>query len=84
MGEGAVLAAWGLAAIGLIDNLLYPILVGNRMKQHTVVALIAIVGGIVVFGASGIILGPVIVTLTLFLLEVWRRRMASADAARAA
>lgn len=83
-GKAIVLAAWGLVAIGLIDNLLYPILVGNRLKQHTVVTLIAIVGGIAVFGAAGVILGPVVVTLTVFLLEVWRHRTAPEAVAEAA
>jgi predicted PurR-regulated permease PerM len=75
--RGGLLSIWGILAVGLIDNLLYPILVGSRLKQHTVIAFLAIVGGITVFGASGIVLGPVIVTLTFFLLETWRRRTAA-------
>jgi predicted PurR-regulated permease PerM len=77
-GSALALVTWGLLAIGLIDNLLYPFLVGNRLKQHTVVAFLAIVGGIAVFGASGIILGPIVVSLTFFLLEYWRRHTAPA------
>jgi predicted PurR-regulated permease PerM len=72
--KALVLVAWGILAIGLIDNLLYPILVGNRLRQHTVIAFLSILGGLAVFGATGIVLGPVIVALTFFLLEVWRRR----------
>lgn len=83
-GKALAVVAWGAIAIGLIDNLLYPVLVGNRLKQHTVVAFIAIVGGIAVFGASGIILGPAVVTLTVFLLEVWRHRTAQGTMADAA
>jgi predicted PurR-regulated permease PerM len=73
-GKAVILAGWGLLAIGLIDNLLYPMLVGNRLRQHTVTAFLAIVGGVTLFGGPGIVLGPVVVTLTFFLLEVWRRR----------
>jgi predicted PurR-regulated permease PerM len=72
--KALILAAWGMLAIGLIDNLLYPMLVGNRLRQHTVVAFLSIIGGLALFGATGIVLGPVIVTVTFFLLEVWRRR----------
>ena len=71
--QTAVLVGWGVVAIGMIDNLIYPILVGNRLKQHTVIAFIAILGGIATFGASGIVLGPVIVTVADFLLELWQR-----------
>ena len=80
-GKAMFLAAWGMIVIGLIDNLLYPFLVGNRLRQHVVITFLAIVGGIAVFGASGIVLGPVIVTLTFFLLEVWRHRTAAGRAA---
>lgn len=72
--KSLILVTWGLIVIGLIDNLVYPMLVGNRLRQHTVVAFLAIVGGIAVFGASGVVLGPVVVSLTAFLLEIWRRR----------
>jgi predicted PurR-regulated permease PerM len=34
----------------------------------------AIVGGLIVFGSSGLILGPVTVTVTVLLLEIWRSR----------
>jgi predicted PurR-regulated permease PerM len=58
--------------------------VGNRLRQHTVLTFLAIVGGLSVFGASGIVLGPVVVSLTFFLLEVWRSRTADGRAAEAA
>jgi len=76
--KSLILVGWGTIVIGLIDNLLYPILVGNRLRQHTVVAFLAIVGGIAAFGTVGLIIGPVVVSLTVFLLEIWRRRTAPA------
>ncbi|BBO30500.1 AI-2E family transporter [Lacipirellula parvula] len=73
-GKAAILVGWGAIAIGLIDNILYPYLVGSRLRQHTVVSFVAILGGVSLFGATGIVLGPVVVTLTFFLLDLWRRR----------
>lgn len=73
-GKAAILAAWGGTAIALIDNLLYPYLVGQRLRQHTVVAFFAILGGVSLFGATGVVLGPVVVSLAFFLLDLWRRR----------
>ena len=78
--KALVLAVWGAVVVGGIDNLLYPMLVGNRLNMHTVVAFFSIVGGLMVFGGSGLILGPVIFTVTRFLLEIWRSRNAAADA----
>jgi len=70
-GKALVLALWGVVVVGGIDNLLYPMLVGGRLKMHTVLAFISLVGGLIVFGPAGLILGPVIFTVTRLLLEVW-------------
>lgn len=76
-GEKALLLTlWGAIVVGGIDNLLYPLLVGRRLKIHTVLAFISLVGGLIVFGAAGLILGPVIFTVTRLLLEIWRRNLA--------
>jgi predicted PurR-regulated permease PerM len=69
-----VLTAWGLLVVGTIDNLLRPVLVGNRLKLHTVLAFLSIVGGLLLFGAAGLILGPVVLTITRELLGIWRTR----------
>ena len=74
--KAIILAAWGLAVVGTVDNLLRPILVGRRLKLHTVLAFISVVGGILVFGPAGLVLGPVILTTTTFLLETWSDRTA--------
>ena len=83
-GKALLLTAWGGIVIGLIDNLLYPILVGNRLRLHTVPVFFAIVGGLAVFGAAGLILGPVVLALTDAILQIWRRRTEHGQAAEAA
>lgn len=70
-GKAAILTAWGILVVGTIDNLLRPVLVGNRLKLHTVVAFMSVVGGILLFGPVGVLLGPVILTLTIGFLEEW-------------
>jgi predicted PurR-regulated permease PerM len=69
-----VLVAWGAAVIGLIDNLLYPLLVGQEMRLHTLPVFFAVVGGVAAIGASGIVLGPVLLATTVTLLDVWKAR----------
>lgn len=71
-GKAVILTLWGTIVIGGVDNLIYPILVKNRMRLHTVPAFIAIVGGLLLFGASGLLLGPLVLTITMFFLEIWR------------
>lgn len=77
-GQAAILALWGAVVVGLADNLLYPIVVGKYLPLHTVTLLIALIGGIIVFGAAGFFLGPVVVAVTLAVLDVWRVRIAAA------
>jgi predicted PurR-regulated permease PerM len=75
-GKALVLAAWGALVVSLIDNLLYPVLVGSRLRLHTVPVFLAIVGGVLLFGAAGLILGPVTLAVTMALLQVWRKATA--------
>jgi predicted PurR-regulated permease PerM len=70
------LTAWGAIAIGLVDNFLYPFLVGKQLRFHTLLVFFAMVGGLYLFGASGVILGPLLLSLSDALLRVWRRRTA--------
>ena len=77
-GKALLLALWGTIVVGGIDNLLYPLLVGRRLKMHSVVAFVSIVGGLIVLGPSGLILGPVIFTVTRVLLEIWSDRNTAA------
>ncbi len=72
-GNALILILWGTIVVGGIDNLIYPIFVGNRLKMHTVPTFISLVGGLIVFGAPGLILGPVVLTVTLYLIEYWRQ-----------
>jgi predicted PurR-regulated permease PerM len=72
--KAVALTGWGMLVIGLIDNLLFPILVGKDLRLHPVPIFVALLGGITLFGASGLVLGPLVLTVSLALLEVWRLR----------
>ena len=78
-----ILAAWGMFVVGTIDNLMRPVLVGNRLKLHTVLAFMSVVGGLMLFGAAGLILGPVALTITMELLAIWREGADKSSAASA-
>ena len=74
--KALLLAGWGTLVVGLIDNLLYPVLVKDKLRLHTVPVFIAVLGGLFAFGATGIVLGPLILAVAIALLDIWRRRMA--------
>lgn len=76
-GAAAILTTWGLLMAGPVGNWLYANLAGDRMRLHPVPVLLSFVGGLAVFGVSGMVLGPVVLVVTMGLLEVWRRRFGS-------
>jgi len=71
--QGVGMLLWGVLAVGLIDNLVGPYLIGKRNNMHPFVILIAVLGGINLFGPVGFIVGPVIVTLFFVLLEIYNQ-----------
>jgi predicted PurR-regulated permease PerM len=79
--KASILVGWGILAVGTIDNLLYPTLVGSRLRVHTILTFFAILGGIALFGPAGLILGPVVLAVTLGLLEIWSWRTDEGSAA---
>jgi predicted PurR-regulated permease PerM len=81
LGKALILVAWGGIAIALIDNLLYPALVGKRLHFHPLPVFFSIVGGLTVFGMAGLVLGPLVLSVTTALLEVLRGRTAGQRAA---
>lgn len=62
---------WGFFIVGLIDNFLRPLLMRRGTKIHTFLVLMSVVGGISIFGPMGFILGPLILSLFLALLEIY-------------
>jgi predicted PurR-regulated permease PerM len=71
--QALVLVAWGVLVVGSIDNVLSPKLVGKRASMHELLIFFAVLGGIDVFGVIGVVLGPVLVAVTLALLEMVRQ-----------
>ena len=70
-GAGLVLTAFGAGVIGLVDNLLRPILVGRDTKLPDYLVLLSTIGGITLFGMSGFVLGPVIASLFTAVWEIF-------------
>jgi len=71
-GKAAILTAWGALVIGTIDNILRPKLVGGKTKLHELLIFFSVLGGLQVFGVLGLVVGPVIVAVTLALMDVFR------------
>jgi predicted PurR-regulated permease PerM len=72
-GAAIFLTVWGALVIGSVDNFLRPKLVGERTRLHELLIFFSVLGGLQVFGVIGLVLGPVIVAITIALLDILRQ-----------
>ena len=69
--KGLILIMIGIFLIGLIDNVLRPILVGRDTKMPDYLILIATLGGIAMFGLTGFVMGPILAALFLVIWQIF-------------
>ena len=67
--KALLLGLWGSLVVGSVDNVLRPFVVGAREKQHPMLLALAAIGGTYAFGALGILLGPLVISLAAALLK---------------
>lgn len=70
--KGLILLAVGTLLISTIDNVLRAILVGERAELHPLIVFFSVLGGLFVFGAVGVFVGPVLFVTALMLIEMAR------------
>ena len=71
--QGAVLIAFGVFVIGLVDNILRPVLVGKDTKMPDYVVLVSTIGGMALFGLNGFVIGPVIAAMFMAAWDLFVR-----------
>ena len=71
MWQGILLIAYGVLVIGLVDNVVRPILVGQDTKMPDYVVLISTLGGIAIFGINGFLLGPLIAAMFIAAWDIF-------------
>ncbi|MNL59313.1 putative inner membrane protein [compost metagenome] len=57
------MALYGVFVIGLVDNVLRPILVGKDTRMPDYLVLVSTLGGLAIFGLNGFVIGPLIAAL---------------------
>ena len=69
-----ILLIYGLVVISWIDNILRPLIVSRRTKINSAIILVSMIGGLLVFGILGLILGPLIISYLILLIESFRNK----------
>lgn len=81
--KGIILILWGALVVGLVDNIVRPLILSGKVELHPVILLFALLGGVQVFGFIGIFIGPLVVSLIAAVIGMLREEgaVASRDAA---
>lgn len=69
--DGLILTAFGAVIIGLVDNLLRPVLVGRDTKMPDFLVLLSTLGGFTLFGMNGFVMGPLVAALFIAFWQIF-------------
>lgn len=67
------LGIWGIVVVGLVDNAVKPLLIKGGVEMDGAVVFFSLIGGLAAFGATGLLLGPLVVSGFLALMRMYRR-----------
>jgi predicted PurR-regulated permease PerM len=80
--SAALLFTAYMIPVGLIDNVLKPLVMGRGLRTPMLVILVGVIGGTLAYGITGLFLGPIILAVIWELLATWiKERQAAADEA---
>ena len=71
VGAAVALFLWCALVVGTVDNVLRPWLVGKDTKMPDLMILLSTLGGIVMFGALGVIVGPIVAALFITIWDIY-------------
>jgi predicted PurR-regulated permease PerM len=72
LNTGLFVLLWGAIGVGLLDNILRPILIGKGAKLPIFLLFLGIFGGMKVYGPLGLLLGPLLVSCVMVFLQIYR------------
>ena len=79
---GAIfLTIWSMLVVGLVDNIVKPLVIKGGIEMHGAVVFFALIGGFAVFGPIGLVLGPLSVTFLLSILRIYQRDFGAGQSA---
>jgi predicted PurR-regulated permease PerM len=71
--KAIVLLGWGAGVVGQVDAVVRPYVIGAHVKVHTLLVFFSLLGGVEAFGIVGIFIGPVVLSVTMAIIEMLRK-----------
>jgi predicted PurR-regulated permease PerM len=72
--KGIFLLAWGVLVVGSADNVIRPLIIGGKAELPFSLMALGAIGGLAAFGLMGVVIGPVIISLSLVLFGMYKAR----------
>lgn len=69
--RGVMLLAYGIFIVSMVDNIIKPVVMRGKVNVHPVLLALSIIGGGLWLGASGIIIGPLVIALLISMLKIY-------------
>jgi predicted PurR-regulated permease PerM len=79
-GWGIFVMLWGLLVVSLVDNFLKPVLIGTRARMPILLMFFGIIGGVNVYGVTGVMIGPILMASVLSFVTIYREYYAPGGA----
>lgn len=73
-----ILVAYGLLVIGTVDNVARPLLTRRGLRENPLLIFLAVFGGLASFGVAGLFLGPLVMALTITVLDLYASKRPAA------
>ena len=70
-GAAVGVGLWCAVVVGTADNVLRPILIGKDIEMPDLLVMLTTLGGLALFGAAGIVIGPLLGALSLTVWKLW-------------
>lgn len=77
--NGIILLLWGLLVVSSIDNVIKPIFISEGSKIHMLLVFIGLFGGLYAWGFIGVFVGPLLLSLGMFMLDIYHEIVKSSD-----
>jgi len=74
---GVILLVYGVLIVSSIDNVLRPMIIGERAKLHPALVFLGVLGGLQIFGILGIILGPIVLGVFVTFVDIYELEKAN-------
>jgi predicted PurR-regulated permease PerM len=79
MGKALILLAWGIGVVSTVDQIIRPWLIGQDVPMPVLFLVFSILGGLAFYGLIGLIVGPVLVSLLITILQIYREEYHTAE-----